>query len=68
MGCAGLEVENKIHMLIADDADEFAEACMRLMTDSTLRDEISRRAFDLAASKYCPEIVDSAWSGLYEKT
>lgn len=68
MGCAGLEVENEIHLLIADDAGDFAAACMRLMTDSTIRDEISRRAFDLAASKYCPEIVNSAWSGLYEKT
>lgn len=68
MGCAGLDVENKTHLLIADDAEAFAEACARLMTDSVLRDEISRKAFDLAASKYSPDIVNSAWSGLYEKT
>jgi glycosyltransferase involved in cell wall biosynthesis len=68
MGSAGLDVENKIHLPIADDAEAFAEACLRLMTDSVLRDEISRRAFDLAASKYCPDIVTSAWSKLYDKT
>ncbi len=62
-GAEGLEVENRVHLFVEDDARLFAEACIRLMTDNLLADEISRRAFSLAASKYGPEIINRIWTG-----
>ncbi|KQC09152.1 MAG: hypothetical protein APR62_03050 [Smithella sp. SDB] len=61
-GAEGLDVENGKHLIIEDDARHFAEACIRLMTDKLLVDEISGRALELATSKYCPEIIKQAWT------
>jgi len=62
-GAEGLDVENGMHLFIEDDARLFAEACMRLMTDRGLADEMSRRASALASSKYSPEIIRRIWTG-----
>jgi len=62
-GAEGLDVENGVHLCIEDDPRLFAEACIRLMTDRRLADEISRRALALASSKYSPEIITSIWTG-----
>jgi glycosyltransferase involved in cell wall biosynthesis len=61
-GVEGLDVENGVHLFIEDDAGLFADACIRLMNDSLMRDEISRRAFGLAASQYSPEIINHIWA------
>jgi glycosyltransferase involved in cell wall biosynthesis len=61
-GAEGLEVENGVHLLIEDDPELFANACIRLMNDHLLRKEISHRAFDLVISKYSPEIINSVWT------
>ena len=61
-GVEGLDVENGIHLLIEDDAGLFAKACIRLMTDHLLGDEISRRALSLVSSKYSPEIINRVWT------
>lgn len=67
-GAEGLEVENGLHLFIEDDAGLFAEACIRLMTDNLLGDEISRRAFSLVASKYSPEFINRIWTGQLQHT
>jgi glycosyltransferase involved in cell wall biosynthesis len=61
-GVEGLDVENGVHLLIEDDPGLFADACIRLMNDQPVRDEISRRAFSLAASQYSPEIINRIWT------
>lgn len=37
VGAEGLDVENNVHLLIADSADDVAAACERLVTDVALR-------------------------------
>lgn len=61
-GAEGLEVENGVHLFIEDDPVLFADACIRLMNDHQLRDQISHRAFDIAASKYNPDIINRIWT------
>jgi polysaccharide biosynthesis protein PslH len=63
MGADGLDVENGVHILIEDDPELFAEACIRLMTDHALGEDMSRRAFSLVTSKYSPDILNRAWLG-----
>lgn len=62
-GAEGLEVENGVHLLIEDDPELFANACIRLMNDHLLRKEISHRAFDLVTAKYSPDIINGIWAG-----
>lgn len=61
-GAEGLDVENGIHLFIEDDAQFFAQACIRLMTDNRLINEISIQALKLVASKYSPEIINQVWT------
>lgn len=61
-GVEGLDVDNGVHLLIEDDPRLFADACIRLMNDQPVRDEISRRAFNFAVSKYSPEIINRIWT------
>jgi len=61
-GCEGLDVENRVHLIIEDDARLFAEACIQLMADNRFADEISRQALDLAVFKYSPEIINQVWT------
>ena len=61
-GCEGLNVENRVHLIIEDDARLFAEACIQLMTDNRFADKISRQALDLVVLKYSPEIINQAWT------
>lgn len=44
VGCEGLPVTNGEHLLIADDAPSFAEACYRLATDEALAASLVRQA------------------------
>jgi glycosyltransferase involved in cell wall biosynthesis len=66
-GAEGLDVENGVHLFIEDDARRFAEACIRLMADHALADDISCRAFDLAASEYSPEIISRVWADPFSR-
>ena len=61
-GAEGLDVENGIHLIIEDDARLFAQACIQLMTDDRLANELSRQALDIVALKYIPEIINQAWT------
>lgn len=44
LGAEGLDVEDGVHLLVADDADGFAAACERLLTDGDLRVRIADAA------------------------
>lgn len=47
-GAEGLDVEAGTHLLVADDAEAFAQACWRALTDSALR----RSMVDAAEQRY----------------
>jgi glycosyltransferase involved in cell wall biosynthesis len=44
LGAEGLDVEDGVHLLVADDAGGFAAACERLLTDDDLRVRIADAA------------------------
>jgi polysaccharide biosynthesis protein PslH len=48
IGAEGLNVEDQVHLLLADDPDSFAAACERLLTEPCLR----RRLVDAAEERY----------------
>jgi len=52
VGCEGLEVEDGVHLLVADDAQSFAAACLRLLEDPALARDLSAAARELVEAKY----------------
>jgi glycosyltransferase involved in cell wall biosynthesis len=56
-GAEGLEVENGVHLLIAETPAEFAGHVVRLLRSPSLRQELAGNAARLVAEKY-------EWSGI----
>jgi glycosyltransferase involved in cell wall biosynthesis len=52
IGCEGLAVEHERHLLIADGADAFAEATLRLLADRELAERLGRAGRALIESTY----------------
>ncbi len=52
LGAAGLEVDHGVHLLLADDPDQFGQACQRILTDSGLRTRLVAAAERLYLERY----------------
>ncbi|MGD9711101.1 MAG: glycosyltransferase family 4 protein [Thermomicrobiales bacterium] len=52
IGAEGIAVEDQRECLIADEPGAFAQACLRLMDDSSLRAHLADRAFQVVESRY----------------
>jgi glycosyltransferase involved in cell wall biosynthesis len=52
IGCEGLDVQDNVHLLIADDPTHFAECVVRLLLEPVLRDRISAEARLLVEQRY----------------
>jgi glycosyltransferase involved in cell wall biosynthesis len=52
LGAAGLDVENGVHLLLADDPDEFSRACEMVLTDAGLRTRLASSAEQLYLERY----------------
>ena len=52
VGAEGLAVRSGRDLLIADSAEEFAEACLRLLRDRELREVLAQNALDLVNREY----------------
>lgn len=57
LGAEGIEVTDGVHLLVADDPDEFAAACHRLLVDEELRKEMADAASDLFLQRYERSLV-----------
>jgi glycosyltransferase involved in cell wall biosynthesis len=61
IGIEGIDVIGGEHLLIADDAEEFAEACCRILSDPPLSRRLGEQAGELIRSRYtfskvCPMV------------
>ena len=52
LGAEGLEVANERELLLADDPDAFAAACVRLAGDEGLQASLAARGLDLVRRRY----------------
>ena len=65
VGCEGLEVEDGVHLLVADTPSEFAATCTRLLDDHDLVQRLTSSARALAEERYSwaqlrPRVTDIA--------
>jgi glycosyltransferase involved in cell wall biosynthesis len=66
LGAEGLDVEDGVHLLIADDPDEFAAATVRLIEDPALRTRIAGEAERLYLTRYDGQAADEGVRRLLE--
>ena len=57
LGAEGLDVESRIHLLVADGPDELAAACARLIGDDALRRALVEQAHTLYMARYRSSVV-----------
>ncbi len=64
LGAEGLGVEDGVHLLVADTAEELATACARLLGDESLRAGLVERAHALFRERYGDDVVAAIVSTL----
>ena len=57
IGAEGLEVEDRRHLLLADSAEEFTEACLRLVNERSLSEQLADAAHRLVSHEYSPQVL-----------
>ena len=68
LGCEGIAVEHGVSALIADDADSFAEACVRLIEDADLRQQLADAGAKLFEDHYTWESIEQRVIRLAQST
>ena len=66
VGAEGIVAVPETHLLIADDAPAFADAAVRLLSDSALRARLRAQAHALAAARYDWHVTGAMLCSLYE--
>jgi sugar transferase (PEP-CTERM/EpsH1 system associated) len=67
IGCEGLEVRDREHLLIADTDASFAAGVIELLQSRDLRERLARNARRLVESRYDWEIVNRTLSDVYRR-
>ena len=68
IGCEGLAVRDGEHVLIADSAEAFADACVRLFQDPELASHLVNNAYQLVYERYNATTALSVLDGAYAQT
>ena len=67
LGAEGLRVKNCEHLLIADTAEDFAQAVVRLFRSANLRQHLRQNARSLVEKEYAWDQCANAHSSMYNK-
>ena len=67
LGAEGLEVEDGVHLLLADDPEEFAAAVVRVLRDPVLRVRLTEAAQSFYLAHYDGRAVREAIRRLLEE-
>lgn len=65
VGAEGIDAADRTHLLLADDAEAFAGACLSVKRCPELAAALAARAAALVATRYSPAQVESAVEGAY---
>jgi glycosyltransferase involved in cell wall biosynthesis len=57
LGCEGLNVEDKFHLLVQDQPEQFAKAVLQLITDNTLRQTLRQNGRNLVEKEFDWQII-----------
>lgn len=68
IGAEGIVVEPEENILIADEADTFAQATIRLLTEPLLADRLVQNGRQTVLEKYSWQKIYTAWDTIYCQT
>jgi len=66
LGAEGLDVEHGVHLLLADDAEEFAAATVQLLRDPSMRVRLTQAAETLYLERYDGRVAEEGVRRLVE--
>jgi polysaccharide biosynthesis protein PslH len=66
VGCEGIAVRDRVHLLIGDEADSFAEAILELFDQPALRATLGRAGRELAEAEYSWDRTGDQLLDLYD--
>jgi glycosyltransferase involved in cell wall biosynthesis len=66
IGAKGIDVIDKKHCFIADNAEAFANALIELIQNPELRETIAQNGYQLALSNYDNQSVSKQWLSFYK--
>jgi glycosyltransferase involved in cell wall biosynthesis len=67
VGCEGLEVQDGVHLLIADTPKDFARACAAVLQDKELAHKLAQNAHQLILERYDAKIALRPLDLAYER-
>lgn len=67
IGAEGIDIEPGKNILIADTADSFAQAVIRLFKEPNLAQELKQKGRQTVIEKYNWQVTYAAWNGIYEQ-
>ena len=67
IGAKGIDVIDRKHCFIADNAEAFANALIELIQNTELRDTVSENGYQLALSNYDNQSVTKQWLRFYKE-
>ena len=67
IGAEGIETEAEKNILIADTAETFAQAVIRIFRNPTLAQLLSQNGRQTVLDKYNWQVTNSAWDEVYNK-
>jgi polysaccharide biosynthesis protein PslH len=67
LGCEGIAVRDREHLLVADGGDVFASRVVNLFADEPLRDELGRAGRALTETQYSWQIAGARLESLYRQ-
>jgi sugar transferase (PEP-CTERM/EpsH1 system associated) len=68
IGAEGLPVEPGRHLVIADDAEAFAESCLSLLEDAQRRSALAESAWALVRDRFSWEAVTEKFEAILERS
>jgi glycosyltransferase involved in cell wall biosynthesis len=63
VGAEGLDLKHGVHLLIADEPEAFADACLSLLDDDDARRRLADAAWNLVSSSFSWETVSKVFEG-----
>jgi glycosyltransferase involved in cell wall biosynthesis len=67
LGCEGLDVQDGVHLLVADSPEAFAQACARVLQDSDLARRLAANARQLILERYDAKVALHTLDTVYER-
>jgi glycosyltransferase involved in cell wall biosynthesis len=64
VGCEGIDLTHGLDALIVDDAEAFADACVRLLSEGPMRQRLADAGAELFAARYDWRIIEAGVAAL----